>query len=316
TRGDFDLLEAGNDFAGEGILAFYEPETKRVTVKGAGELGVSVKATLVHELTHALQDQHFDLQRWLAELPPTEDGALARAAVAEGDAMAAMLAYVLVPTGISLDDLPGVGELLRRNAGATGAAFPTFDRAPKALQRLLLFPYVEGADFVLASRERGGWEAVDRLYREPPGSTEQILHPERYWETFDAPRSLRPPEPAPGEAELTSGSWGEFGVALVLEAALGDSTLAREAARDWDGDRYALWRAGDGARIFRWSLVWDTPAAAERFAETYARATVTRFPGSARFVTGEGRFEFEHADRTLALTWSGDRVEIFERDAR
>lgn len=299
----------------EQIAGYYDPARK--TFYLADWLPELLqRAVVAHEATHALQDQHFDLERWLAEVPSTEDGALARAAVTEGDAMAAMLAYILVPTGVSLDDLPGVGELLSRNAGATAAAFPTFDQAPKALQRLLLFPYVEGADFVLEARARGGWDAVDRLYREPPVSTEQILHPERYWGTFDEPRAVDRLAAAPGEIELTSGSWGEFGVALVLEAGLGDSMAARETARGWDGDRYALTRADDGARIYRWSLVWDSPAAAERFAEAYAQATVHRFPGPARFVTGEGRFEFEHPIRSLRMTWSNDRVQIHERDPR
>ncbi|MDX1661189.1 MAG: hypothetical protein R3326_05315 [Gemmatimonadota bacterium] len=310
-----DLHELILSLYTEQIAGYYDPARK--TFYLADWLPELLqRAVVAHEVTHALQDQHFDLERWLAELPPTEDGALARAAVAEGDAMAAMLAYVLVPTGASLDDLPGVGELLRRNAGAAGAAFPTFDRAPKALQRLLLFPYVEGADFVLAVRERGGWDAVDRLYREPPASTEQILHPERYWNGSDPPRSIDLPSGAPSETTRMSGSWGEFGVALVLEAALGDSLAAREAARGWAGDRYALSRAEDGTRVYRWSLAWDSTGAAERFAEAYAQATVSRFPGPARYVTGEGRFEFDHPVRTLELVWSGDRVEIFEKHAR
>lgn len=297
----------------EQIAGYYDPARK--TFYLADWLPrLLQRAVVAHEAAHALQDQHFDLERWLAEVSPTEDGALARAAITEGDAMAAMLAYLLAPSGATLEDLPGVGEMLRQNAGATGAAFPTFDRAPKALQRLLLFPYVEGADFVLAALRRGGWDAVDRLYRDPPGSTEQILHPERYWETRDPPRPLDAPTAEPGDSLLVSGSWGEFGVALVLEAASEDSTAARAAARGWGGDRFGLWRATDGALVYRWSLAWDSPAAAGRFATAYAQGVATRFPGSARITTGEGRFEFENARRTVALTWDGDRVEVRERE--
>jgi hypothetical protein len=269
------------------------------------------QAVVAHEATHALQDQHFDLDRWLTEIPPTEDGALARGAVVEGDAMAVMIAYLLAPTGQSIERLPDIARLLEGQSTAIGAAYPTFDRAPEALQRLLLFPYVEGSRFVIEALRAGGWRAVDQLYRDPPASTEQVLHPERYWETRDAPRPLRVPDGGAGAQLLTSGSWGEFGARLVLAAALGDSSAA-EPARGWDGDRYALYRLPDGGRRFAWSLAWDTPRDAEEFTRAYSRALVRRFPGSWRIETAPGRFTFHGRGRGAVIVQTGDRVEIRE----
>ncbi len=310
------LLPAGLDLHdlvvrlyAEQVAGYYEPNRK--TFYLADWLPRLIqRAVVAHEATHALQDQHYDLVRWMDEVAPTGDAALARAAVIEGDAMVAMLAYLLGPLGTRPEDLPDLDRLLSGEAVALSQAFPTFANAPPALQRLFLFPYVEGSGFVLAGLRRGGWAAVDRLYGDPPASTEQILHPERYWETRDEPRV-----PEPGEIHedpWISGSWGELGVQLVLTAALGDTGLAHEAARGWDGDRYALYRRESGPPAYAWTLLWDSPADAERFARAYAQATVARFPGPARLTTGADRFVFQSTGRTLALSWEEDRVEIRE----
>jgi hypothetical protein len=157
----------------------------------------------------------------------------------------------------------------------------------------------------------GGWGAVDRLYHDPPASTEQILHPERYWRARDVPRALNVPEGEAGAEILTSGSWGEFGARLVLAAALGDSAAA-EPALGWDGDRYALYRLPDGGYRFSWSLAWDTPRDAEEFTRAYTQALVHRFPGTWRIETGQGRFTFRGRGRGAVIVQTGDRVEIRE----
>jgi len=271
------------------------------------------KGVVAHEIVHALQDQHFDLEVWLGGLSPTEDRSLARAAVVEGDAMAAMLAYLLEPAGVSPDRLPDVASLLEGSGDRIAEAFPDFDRAPEALKRLLLFPYVEGSSFALDAVRRGGWDAVDRLYRKPPESSEQILHPERYWDAPDLPRAvvIDDDDGGPG-APIAEGEWGEFGTSLVLSAALGDTAAARAASRGWDGDRYALYRAGDGRLRYLWKMAWDSPAEAERFAAAYARGVTRRFPGSAAIETAAGRVEIAAPGGTVAVRWEGDGVEIRE----
>jgi hypothetical protein len=311
------LLPAGVDLRdlvvrlyAEQVAGYYEPARK--TFYLADWLPRLIqRAVVAHEVTHALQDQHYDLVGWMAEVATTEDGALARAAVVEGDAMVAMLAYLLGPVGARPESLPDVGRLLAGQAGQAGQGFPTFAAAPPALQRLFLFPYVEGTIFVPAALPNGGWAAVDSLYADPPASTEQILHPERYWDARDPPRAAGLPGGLHDEPWI-SGSWGELGVQLVLAAALADTAAARAAARGWDGDRYALYRRDGSPPAFAWTIVWDTPRDAERFARAYAQAAVRRFPGAARLTTGVGRFGFERADRRLDLRWSGDRVEVRE----
>ncbi|MFN2384211.1 MAG: hypothetical protein ABR559_08110 [Gemmatimonadota bacterium] len=303
-----DMRELAVQLYTEQVAGYYDPDLK--TFYLADWLPQLIqRAVVAHEITHALQDQHFDLVPWLDEVPATEDGALARAAVIEGDAMTAMLAYLLVPAGASLDQLPDIARLLQQQSGALATSYPTFDKAPPALQRLLLFPYVEGSAFVLTALKSGGWAAVDALYRDPPRSTEQVLHPERYFGPRDAPRTVAPP--ALTGARLIEGSWGELGVSLILGAGLSPGAAAA-AARGWDGDRYVLARRPGGGLALAWTLRFDTPAAAARFATAYAQSIVTRFPGPARVATGDRRFGFAGKRRTLALTWKGDRVEIRE----
>lgn len=311
------LLPAGVDLRdlvirlyAEQVAGYYEPARK--TFYLADWLPRLIqRAVVAHEATHALQDQHYDLVGWMAEVAPTEDDALARAAVIEGDAMVAMLAYLLGPLGARPEELPDVGQLLAGQSGAVGQGFPTFASAPPGLQRLFLFPYVEGSAFVQTGLRRGGWAAIDSLYADPPRSTEQILHPERYWETRDPPRPIEVPASGPGEPWI-SGSWGEFGVQILLAASLADTAAVRAAARGWDGDRFALYRREGAAPAFVWTIVWDAPEDAEGFAQAYAQATVRRYAGPARLTTGIGRFEFETDGRRLDLRWSGDRVEIRE----
>ncbi len=295
----------------EQIAGYYDPARK--TFYLADWLPrLLQRGVVAHEVTHALQDQHFDLERWLSALSPTEDGALARAAIAEGDAMAAMIAFLLEPVGAGIEDLPPLASLLGEGSGGMAAGYPTFDAAPAALQQLLLFPYVEGSDFVREALARGGWSAVDRLYRDPPSSTEQILHPDRYFDSRDEPRAVELPPDVAAPAALSEGSWGEFGTRLALAATLADTALAAVAASDWDGDRYGLWQGPAGSTRYVWVTLWDSPAAAERFAEAYAQAALDRAPASARIATAEGRFDLTSAGRTLRLVRRGDTVEIRE----
>ena len=306
---DLDLHDLVVELYAEQIAGYYDPHLQ--TFYLADWLPPFLqRAVVAHEATHALQDQHYHLEEWMREVGPTEDGALARGAVVEGDAMAVMLAYVLVPTGLSLDQIPDIGSLMEGPGGGAASGFPTFEKAPVALQRLLLFPYVEGSRFVIAALQEGGWPAVDRLYRDPPASTEQILHPDKYWETRDAPTALGIPEGGPGQERVMAGSWGEFGTRLILGAALGDSA-AGVPSRGWDGDRFALYRRDSGLH-YAWSSTWDTPRDAEQFARAYAQSLARRVPGTAKLETGAGLVSLRTRDRSATIRWTGRRVEVRE----
>jgi hypothetical protein len=208
---------------------FYDLETKQV-VMGIGELSPLFEMTLAHELTHALDDQHFDLDR--PELfERSDERAAAFTALAEGDARRVELAYQAT---LSEEDRASI-----ENDSAT--AVPNFDQdaVPPILLYEQQFTYNDGQDLVQSLVDDGGSAAVDRAFRHPPTTSEQVLEPDTYL-AGERPTSVPIPD-ADGDA--------------VAEGVVGQSTLdvltslerpADEDPPEWDGDRYVLWNDGSG----------------------------------------------------------------------
>ena len=239
-----DLRELTGDLFGEGVAGYYDPRDGRLrVVEGSGTGGrVLEEMILAHELTHALEDQRFGLE----STPATDDRALARSALYEGSATALMYAYV----GEHFSTEETLGGLL-------SSAFEDTGDLPPFMQAQVLFAYVGGEAFIRALLERGGWGLVDTAYEvRRPSSTEQILHPEAYFEA-DEPKPVRIRAKLPGWTRSHAGAWGE----LQTRELLGGSS---RAAAGWGGDRYELWRRGDDAAlIMRWR--WDTPRDLDEF---------------------------------------------------
>jgi hypothetical protein len=262
------LLPLQLDAATVGVVGLYLPETDEMILIGEddGSLSALEELTYAHELVHALQDQRFDLDALTAETrTASDDAGLAFSALIEGDASAVDTAYLeahpeLTPgiLGATLGSLPGLLRL---------------DAAPPLFAHTGLFSYGAGEVFVNALREEGGWDAVDAAYADPPTSTEQILHPEKYLGPRDEPTPVDLPDLAPalgaGWARVHENALGELQTAVLLAnqeedgfAPLPDT--ATEAAAGWDGDRYALWSEGE-AEVLLWRSVWDDADEAEAF---------------------------------------------------
>jgi hypothetical protein len=213
---------------------------------------------LVHELTHALQDQNFNLTRF-HDLPLGEDDAeTARTAVAEGDGMAVMLTVMLRRDGeaIAWSDPEAVKELL---GSITDDSDPGFAALPLVVREGLSFPYEAGFAFVAALRGRGSWRAVDRAFRHPPASTEQILHPDLYLAQH-APipvAKLAPPASLPDSDTSIDTVWGELGFSIFLRSHGVAPDRAAAAAAGWGGDRVTL-IAGPAGEIGVARMVWDS----------------------------------------------------------
>ena len=132
------------------------------------------KMVMAHELTHALQDQHFQIEDWVKAARPNDDAELARESVLEGSAMAAMVDYLLQGTGRSLQDLPDIDpSMLIGDMEST----PMLKKAPPFLKDALIFPYLDGLNFSAAVLRPDGWSALSGMFAKPPVSTQQILHP-------------------------------------------------------------------------------------------------------------------------------------------
>jgi len=295
----FGVVPAGYDvealvrrIAREQIAGYYDPERKTLFVADWIPAFLQ-RPTLVHEVTHALQDQHFGLARFMKPLKGCSEPSAAVAALVEGDATAVML-DAIAGEPIRGDDGARLVSVMEKLNSILSLA-SGFAGVPRVLRETLFFPYMGGVRMVLLTR-RDDWKAVDALYADPPVSTEQVLHPERLaGARRDAPHDVRFPSPAPGPGWTRVGTdqVGELGLRLVLEETLPKDEAAR-AAEGWDGDRLVAWRRGAAGPVaVVWASVWDSAADA---AEAEAALRRTSAPPVA----------IERRDATIAGVW-GDR---------
>ncbi len=224
----------------------------------------------VHELTHALQDQHYNLDKMVDSKTELSDSLMARSALIEGDATAVMLDFSRQLAGqkpISTES--SVSTFMAQNlAGAMLTS--SLQSAPQALQAILIFPYVSGLNFTHSLLKSGGYRAVDRAFTNLPVSTEQVLHPEKYAkglvdfqevENHLPPQSVSISSPAP----IFSDRIGEFVISTWLSGWI-PVPKASEAAAGWGGDRLALYSTAAGKHpVLVWALLWDTEKDAEEF---------------------------------------------------
>lgn len=246
---------------GDEIAGFYDPREKTFFIlsdmPASTQLGI-----MSHELHHALQDQHFGIEKVRGYGDRVQDVGLATAALLEGDALATMLMY---PSG-ELSSSPGLLDGLL-TASMASASAP--EGVSEILWQSLLFPYASGLSFVTAVAEREGWSGVLRLYASPPRSTEQVLHPARYFEG-DEPTWLEHPAPFAGSKRYAVDVMGEWMVRSLLTEWLASDVAPASvvrAAEGWDGDRLSAWQFSKGDReAVTWLLVWDSVEDATAFA--------------------------------------------------
>jgi hypothetical protein len=262
---DYDLRRLFLDLVEEQISAYYDPRAKTM-VLGDWLPPAEQQAALLHELVHALQDREVPLDSFVAPAPGRGDQVLARQALIEGEAVGIMLDVLLRGMGSDLASLPDIAAL--RGQIAAGSIGPVIQRAPRFLRDLLLFPYVEGLAFIHQWRKRHPWSAMGDLYRDPPRSTAQILHPDRRLTTREDPLPIVLPELdalLPGLRQVTDDEMGEFGLGGVLQLHLPEAE-ARRTATGWRGDRFRLWEDAQGRFAIAYVVAMDGEPAANRLA--------------------------------------------------
>jgi hypothetical protein len=267
-----DLREILVRVLGEQVVGYYDPRTKTLYLtQGADSAAVTV--TLRHELVHALQDQHQNLDSLLRVRGQGDRSAGAQAAL-EGQATWAMFG----PAGLALQAPGGwdrVRQMIRENMEQT----PALAAAPLIVRETLLFPYLSGAEL---ARAVAGTGHPDSLVRRLPASTEQVLHVERYIASDgtrpDAPLVVTLPAPRTGSLRAEN-TMGEFETRLVLFQHLADLGTAAQAAGGWGGDRWAVIRTPQG-EAFVWVSAWDTPVDAAQFFDALGQWVPKRFPAA------------------------------------
>jgi hypothetical protein len=268
-----DLYGLLRSVQAESVLGFYlpgkPPRRGRLYVRSDRGLDPYTRIVLSHELTHAVTDQHFDLTR-ADKLSDADDQATAYAGLVEGDATVMMQLYH--DRALSLDE-----QVAADRAGAAEQT-PKLHAAPPALRESLLFPYSAGAAFVRSLFQRGGWDAVNRAYRDPPTSTEQLIHVDKYLGQRDLPQDVRVPDLrrslGQGWRQGARAEWGEFDTRLLLQGSFPVTTAERVAA-GWDGGELRSFERGNATAVVL-RTVWDSPAEAAEYCTAMARWATVR----------------------------------------
>ena len=266
---DFDLKKTEVDLLTEQSAAFYDYHKKKLYISDWAPKDMREEA-LVHELSHALADQNFHLERFIKKGGDDDDLSMAREAVMEGQATWLMSEAEERKSGQTLKGSPAAVELMSRAMDSGGKDYPVFDSTPMYLRRTLVFPYTQGMIFQNAVVEKLDQAAFAEVFRHAPVSTQQILHPEKY---FAHVMPTRPPLPrfagGRGYKRLAWGTMGELDHALLLEQYV-DKEHADEIAPHWKGGVYALEEKKAEKRVvLEYAVEWEGANWARRFFEAY-----------------------------------------------
>lgn len=275
---DVNLKEIMMNFARDQVAGYYDWERK-VMVVASWVPSIMLRHTLVHELTHALQDQKFDLSRFVNKFKGFSEVELAIHALIEGDATLVMLEA----WGDSTLDITGLDlalEIVEKSARLMNI-LPTPSDLPPVLRDILLFPYVEGLRFVARIRSEGSWKDVDGIYDDPPLSTEQVLHFEKYMgKKRDYPREIVFRVSKKNIAEdaeiLGSETIGELGLIAILKQSYPED-IAKKIGYGWDGDRFLVLRINNKDHLLLFVSVWDDEHEAEEALQGFKAMNVPPF---------------------------------------
>jgi len=269
-----------------GIAGYYDAKTATMTLVGPAIADSATWADMVfaHELQHALQDQAFGLDRFETAVADSDgDALLARRSLVEGDGIAVMVELMqarLAPADVAgMWMNPQIADMIEKELSLPGKAGDALDAAPLAVREAMTFPYRAGFLFVAALRRHQPWSVVDAAFKQPPRSSEHILHPERYLAN-EAPivfELVAPTKALPAHAIVHSTVWGELGFQSLLRTHGIGAVVAGEASAGWGGDRTILLARpealGDARRTVGISRSeWDTEVDAIEAYEALGRA--------------------------------------------
>lgn len=298
----------------EQVGGYYDPE-KGTFFIAAWLPGDQQKPVMVHELTHAIEDQHFHIGRVMEEdrKLQNDDRLLAHMALFEGDATAVMLDSLLEPAGRNFSQLPDIVFVMRSQYSSLESQFDVFRQAPDYIKESLVFPYAYGATFLQKARATQPWTAVDKIYADLPASTEQIMHPEKYFGQRDNPVEVEIEDPS---SRLGDG-WkvtyrnvlGEFTLQRLLRTHLAEER-SKNAAAGWGGDKVLLVEGKDGAAAVFGLTVWDSPADAEEFYQAMTDWLAAQYPKAKRVDESANGFALVQSAEYHSLKIDGSKVQF------
>jgi hypothetical protein len=293
-----DLFQLQVNLDSEQVIGYYDPRKKDLFVLGdQGSLSPLARVTLAHEFVHSLQDEYYDLQKLRPEHSHNSDRDVAVTSLVEGDAVLSQTIYAY--------QYLTKAEFQQLMDQANSVPRTVLDSAPRYVRDSLLFPYDQGLNFATELYKANGFDKIDAALADPPTSSEQILHPEKYLQVpRDDPQVVALP---PLTSTLGTGwtladadTTGEFDQQVLLEENGISQTEAETAAAGWGGGSYALYmNGGDGLLIQ--TLSWDTP----KDADEYEASLQKSYAGQTKdgdLWSDQGRFS--------GIKRSGDKVTL------
>ncbi|MFH1676096.1 MAG: hypothetical protein ABIC40_03640, partial [bacterium] len=296
-----DLRSAYEKMIGEQAAGLYDPQNKEFYVvdidtgkmvddmlSDFGPLGGLVQGFLggmdfdmtdmviVHELTHALDDQHFDFNATLEKLrdSDSDDKTLAYQSLLEGNATRVTNDYMAKILGVDYSMMSGFTDMY------SSMAEGMMDYDPM-LEKLMIAPYMKGEQFVRYVYKNKGQDGLDNAFIDIPESMEQVLHPDLYYPNRDNPSKVGEPDLSTVLKDWSKegvDTMGEFIIKVMFELLTMKTPYAEDIARGWDGDRVTLWRSPKGDLAFCWVSVWDTNKDAEDFYNAYRDLMKIKYP--------------------------------------
>jgi hypothetical protein len=344
---NFDLSNFLVAMLREQVAGYYDVKTKTVNLLNWLD-AEQQKPVLAHELTHALQDQSFGIEKWMkgsaenadnkqndpspADIE-TDEETSARQAVVEGQAMAVLLDYSLAPTGKTLLDSPQIVDALEQGMLQGTADAPKFRDAPMFLKEELTFPYRYGLEFTRALLKAGGEElAYAGAFKDPPKTTREIMEPKTYLahEKLPPMKMIDMEKDFKGYDPFDIGAMGEFDVDVLVEQYAGRAEAAA-IYPEWRGGYYFAGKPkGDKSASIGVLYVsrWSSAAKAAEFAAVYAKSLAERYqkrqalgqdgkvaedsPPVDSWRTLRGRHVWLTEEGTVVIEVRGDEVLISE----
>ena len=312
---DYPLQQVMVKVLTEQIAGLYDPDSQEFFIADWTS-PADERVVMSHELTHALQDQHFHIDKWTDAAKPDDDAELARDAVIEGSAMAAMIDYSLAGKG-SIRDL---GDFDPAMLMGDVDSSPELAKAPKILQDELLFPYLAGIKFTQqVLKASNGWPDFHKVFERPPVSTQQILHPDLYLQNVAPPKVK-----LPDASGLLSADWkkleendmGEFGFVEILKQFLAKDRAATLAA-SWSADRYAIFEnQRDKRTLLVYDIRFETDASAARFFGAYSELLELKYAQRTNLLRRPNYFSFDTPEDGVFMRCFGADCLILEGGTR
>lgn len=308
---DFRLASTMVELITEQAEAFYDYRRKKLFLV-EGEVTVMQQGALFHELAHALADQHFHLEKFIKR-GKTDDSSLARLAVMEGQATWLMYEWMAGKAGQSLKKQPALANMLLSRSDSLAGQFPVLGKVPLYLRASLLFPYAEGLRFQQAAVARLGDTAFAEVFRKPPANSQQVMHPEKYFDGIAAADARLPALPGSGRyREIADATVGEFDHAILFEQYV-DKEHSRPLAEHWRGGRMKLFEDKKDKRVvMTYASVWDTSENARKVFAGYKRVLDGKWKRTSYVQNSDNRLEGVGDEGAFIVELDGLRVTSIE----